>query len=296
MVVVRDDNTRALRLLAGAGDLAVNAVPALLVPLFEEDARFEVRSAPGVGTSYLGFHTAIPPFDDIRVRRAVAHAVDRETLIETKLGGRARLARGWIPPGHWAYEEDVDVHGYDLDRARALLDEAGYPDPDGPGGEPRMTVALRTSSDRFRLSIARAVAAMLGDVGIAVDVRPSETATMIADLNHGRFQMTLLQVPEVFEPHVLSWFFSSDHVPIAGEREGANRWRFRSAALDAALERGRRSAERPARIDAYRDAQRILATELPVAPLWHEDVVAIIGPGARAYDVPRDGRLGTLAR
>ncbi len=296
MLVVRDDNTRALRLLAGAGDLAVNAIPPLLVPLFEDDPRFEIRTAPGVGTSYVGFNTSVAPFDDVRVRRAVAHAIDRETLVETKLGGRALLARGWIPPGHWAYAEDVPTYAYDPERARALLDEAGYPDPDGPGGEPRMRVAFRTSSDRFRLSVTRAIAAMLREVGIEAEVRPSETATMIADLGRGRFQMTFLQVPEVFEPHVLSWFFSSERIPIPGQREGANRWRLASDALDEALERGRRNAAREVRIEAYHDAQRILATELPVAPLWHEDVVAIVGDKARAYDVPRDGRLGTLAR
>ncbi len=296
MVVVRDDNTRALRLLAGAGDLALNTIPPLLVPLFEEDDRFTVRTAPGVGTSYLGFNTSARPFDDLRVRRAVAHAIDREALVEAKLGGRATLARGWIPPGHWAYEEDVETYGYDPARSRALLDEAGFPDPDGPGGEPRMTIAFRTSSDRFRSSVARAVSAMLADVGIHADVRPSETATMIADLNHGRFQMTFLQVPEVFEPHVLSWFFASERIPEDGEREGANRWRIHNAALDAAFERGRANADRETRIAAYAEAQRILAAELPVVPLWHEDVVAIIGPRAEAYDVPRDARLGTLAR
>jgi peptide/nickel transport system substrate-binding protein len=294
-LIIRDDNTRALRLLAGAGDLAVDAVPPLLVPLFERDDRFEVRSAPGVGTAYLGFHMEAEPFDDARVRRAIAHAIDRDTLIEVKLGGRARLARGWVPPGHWAYEEDVPVYDYDPARARALLDEAGLRDPDGDGPAPRASIALRTSTDRFRLSLARAIAAMLRDVGLEVEVRPSETATLIADLNRGRFQLTLLQVPEVFEPHVLSWFFGSDRIPEAGRVEGANRWRLRSPELDAALERGRASHDRDERIAAYRDVQRILATALPVAPLWHEDVTAVIAPDARAYDVPRDGRLGTLA-
>ena len=295
LVVIRDDNTRALRLLAGAGDLAVDAIPPLLVPMFERDDRFEVRSAPGVGTTYLGFHTEAEPLDDVRVRRAIAHAVDRRTLVDVKLGGRAHLASGWVPPGHWAFAGDTPVHDYDPGRARALLDEAGLVDPDGDGPEPRARLVLRASTDRFRLSIARAVAAMLREVGLEVDVRPSETATLIADLNRGRFQITLLQVPEVFEPHVLSWFFGSDRVPSAGSVEGANRWRIRDATLDAALERGRLAHERDARIAAYRDVQHILATELPVAPLWHEDVTAIIGPNARAYDVPRDGRLGTLA-
>jgi ABC-type transport system substrate-binding protein len=136
---------------------------------------------------------------------------------------------------------------------------------------------------------------MLGDVGVAVDVRPSELATLLADLDAGRFELATLQVPEVFEPHVLSWFFGSEHVP-GGGREGANRWRMRNATLDAALERGRATPVRAERIAAYAEAQRILAAQLPVIPLWHEDVVAVTGPRARDFDVPRDGRFATLAR
>jgi peptide/nickel transport system substrate-binding protein len=136
---------------------------------------------------------------------------------------------------------------------------------------------------------------MLERVGVVVDVRPTETATLIADLGKGQFELTMLQVPEVVEPHVLSWFFGSDRIPSA-EREGANRWRLRSDALDAALERGRLTTDRAERVAAYREAQHILARRLPVIPLWHEDVVAVEGPRARDFDVPRLGRFGTLAR
>jgi len=293
-IVVRDDNTRALRLLAGSADLAVDAVPPLLIPMFESDPRFEVESAPGVGTTYIGFNLQVPALSDLRVRRAIAHAINRQLLVDAKLGGRASLARGWVPPGHWAYEADVPTYDYDPERARRLLDEAGLADPPGP--DPRLVLTLRTSTDRFRLSVARAMAAMLARVGVEVDVRPSEAATLIADLNKGRFEMTLLQVPEVFEPHVLSWFFASDRIPEQGVTEGANRWRFRHARFDAALERGRASHVRQERRAAYSEVQRILATQLPVVPLWHEDVVAVLGARAAGYDVPRDGRLGTLAR
>lgn len=295
MIVVRDDNTRALRLLAGKGDLAMNAVPPLLVPMFAADARFRVRTAPGIGTTYLGTNLDAPALRDVRVRRAIAHAIDRALLVRAKLGGRAHLASGFVPTGHWAYAEDVPTYGYDPARARALLDEAGLRDPDGAGPAPRLRLTLRTSTDRFRQSIARAIAAMLAEVGIAVEVRPSELATLIADLDAGRFELATLQVPEVFEPHVLTWFFGGEHVPGPG-REGANRWRMRSAALDAALERGRTTTVRSERIAAYRDAQRILAEQLPVIPLWHEDVVAITGARAADFDVPRDGRFATLAR
>ncbi len=294
MVVVRDDNTRALRLLAGRADLALNAVPPLLVPMFEGDGRFRVRTAPGVGTTYLGTNLEAPALRDVRVRRALALAIDRARIVRAKLGGRARLASGFVPPGHWASVPGLPSWDFDPVRARALLDEAGLRDPDGSGPAPRLRLTLRTSTDRFRQSIARAIAAMLGDVGVEVEVRPSELATLLADLDAGRFELATLQVPEVFEPHVLTWFFGSEHVP-GGGREGANRWRMRDAALDAALERGRATPDRAARIAAYGDAQRVLAAQLPVIPLWHEDVVAVTGARAAAFDVPRDGRFATLA-
>lgn len=294
-VVVRDDNTRALRLLGGGGDLALNCVPPLLVPLLASDPRFRVRSTPGIGTTYLGFNLTAPALGDVRVRHAIAYAIDRSLLVQAKFQGRARLARGWIPPGHWAYEADVPTYDFDPARARALLDEAGLRDPDGDGPEPRLRLALRTSTDRMRQSIARAIGAMLGDVGIEVDVRPSEVATLIADLNRGRFELATMQVPEVFEPHVLSWFFGSDKIPGAG-REGANRWRYHNPELDRLFAAGIATTVRAERRAIYVDAQRILATDLPVVPLWHEDVVAITSRRAAAFDVPRDGRYGTLAR
>jgi len=291
MLVVRDDNTRALRLLAGAGDLAQNAIPALLLPLFEHDSRFAVQSAPGVGTTYIGLNLDAPALHDVRVRRAIAYALDRRALIRAKLGGYARLASSWIVPGHWAHTEAIARYGYDVARAKALLRDAGLTAVDD---RPALTLSLRCGNDRFRQSIARAIAAMLAEVGIAVEIRSTEIATLIADLGAGRFEMTMLEVPEVVEPHVLSWFFGSDHVPGEGH-EGANRWRMRSAALDAALERGRANTDLGVRFDAYREAQRILADELPVIPLWHEDVVSVKSRRARAIVVPRLGRFDVLA-
>ena len=137
---------------------------------------------------------------------------------------------------------------------------------------------------------------MWREVGVDVRVRSSDNATLIADLNRGRFQLCLLAVPEVIEPHVLSWFFASDRIPSGQVAAGANRWRFSDPSLDAAFERGRVSSVRAERVRAYAEVQRILASELPVVPLWHRDVVAVLGPGATGFVVPRHGRFSTLAR
>lgn len=289
--VVRDDNTRALRLLAGAADVVINGVPPLLVPLFSDRNTFQVKRARGIGTAYLGTRTDRGPLSNVKVRQALSLLIDRDAIIKHKLGGRALTARGWITPGHWAFAQDLPAPRFDPKAAAALLDEAGYPLRDGT----RMQLVLRCGSDRFRQSLAHAIAAMARQVGVAIDVRPSEVATLIADLNRGRFDLGLLEVPEVIEPHVLSWFFGSDRIPDGHRIEGANRWRFRSTALDAALEAGRVTVDRTQRMAAYREAQHILARDLPVVPLWHEDVVAVLGSRARDLVVPRDARFSTLA-
>ena len=102
-----------------------------------------------------------------------------------------------------------------------------------------------------------------------------------------------IQVPEVIEPHVLSWFFDSTRIP-GPQSEGANRWRYANRELDTMFEQGRTQIERERRRTVYEAIQRMLARDLPVLPLWQPETVAVVRRGS-AFDVPRDGRFGTLA-
>ncbi len=285
-VVIHDENTRALRMLGGAGDVALASIPPLLVPMFEDDPRFVVRTAEGTGTVYLGIETEHPSVADVRVRRAIAMAIDREAIADGKYEGLARVAESWIPEGHWASDPEARAPSFDPAGARALLREAGVADG--------TRLVLRCSSDRIRVSTAAAIAAMLADVGLDVEVRPSETGVLLADLDAGRFDLTLMALPELFEPHVLARFFDSRSIP--GEGGGANRWRFRSRELDAALDRGVSTLELGARRDAYAEVQRVLARELPVVPLVHERVTLVASARAGLDAAPRDGRYAFLVR
>jgi peptide/nickel transport system substrate-binding protein len=287
-VVVHDDNVRALRMLAGGGDLAQSVLPALLLPLFEGRGALSLRTAKGAGTTYIAINLLDAQLRDLRLRQAIAYAIDRPQLIRHKLGGRAALASSWLPEGHWAHAADTPVYPFDPAAARRLLEQ-----PDRAGPAP--SFVLRTSSDRSVVSLARALAGMLAEVGIRLEVRPSETASLLSDLARGRFQLALMQVPEVFEPNVLSWFFASDRIPEPGVREGGNRFRFRSAELDRLLDEGKREHDLARRKAVYRAAQHLLARELPIIPLWHEDVVAVVSQRLADYRVPRDARFGTLA-
>src|SRR5690606_8363240 len=179
---VADANARALMLVGGSADLTQNSIRIDLVDDLDERPRVEVERGPGALLTYLMMNNRDPLLEDVRVRRAIAHAIDRERVIEAKLGGRAILATGLLPPQHWAYEADVPRYEHDPARARALLDEAGFPDPDGPGGRPRMTLVFKTSSDQFRLALARVWASQLAEVGVAVEVQSFESQTVFSDI------------------------------------------------------------------------------------------------------------------
>ena len=285
-VVIHDENTRALRMLGGAGDLALASIPPLLIPMFERDPRFVVRTADGTGTVYLGIETEHGVLADVRVRRAIAMALDRVAIADGKYEGLASVAESWIPEGHWASDPSARIAPFDPDQARALLDEAGVP--------PGTRWVLRCSSDRTRVSTANAMAAMLADVGVDVEVRPSETGILLADLDGGRFDLALMALPELFEPHTMGRFFDSHSIP--GEGGGANRWRFRSPDLDAALARGVATLDRTERTAAYAEVQQVLARELPVIPIVHERVTLVATARARVDAAPRDGRYAFLTR
>ncbi len=291
VLVVRDDNTRALRLIGGAADLAIDNVPALLVPRLATEPRLAVASVPSAGTTYLGFNLEHPILRDVRVRHAIAYAIDRDSIIRGKFGGRATAATSLIPEGHWAKHRTLVTDGFDPGRAREELDAAGYaPDANGV----RLRVVLRTSTDRFRQGLARAIANMLADVGIAAEVRTTEFAVLLDDLNRGKFELATLQLPELFDPHVLSIFFASHRIPGPG-REGSNRWRFRNAEMDALLAVGESEMDRSRRTEIYGRVQEIMARELPVIPLWHEHVVVVGTRQLIALGAPRHGRFSLLS-
>jgi peptide/nickel transport system substrate-binding protein len=289
VVTLHDPNTLALRLLHGEGDVA--ELKPELYPLFEGRPDFEVASARTSGMTYLGIHCEHGPLADVAVRRALAMALDRDGLRRAMLGGHAVASTGVLPPSHWAYTADVARHRFDPAASRLALRAAlGV-------GAPPLRLTLRVSSQRFAITAAQALTAMLHDVGVEVDVRPSELATLLSDLKAGRFDLTLLTVPDLSDPFGLGFWFGSASIPTPeNPSAGGNRWRFRDAALDAALDAGLRALGPDARRPHYRRVQQVLADQLPVIPLWHADVVFALRRPYRGLRPRGDGQLDFLLR
>lgn len=290
--IVGNATTRLLEARSGGLDLLQNAVPPYAVKFLRRDPQLRVLTAPGSSYQYLGYNLEDPIVGDVRVRQALSHAVDREELIAYALQGLARPATGLFPPEHWAYAPDVPVYPHDPARARALLDEAGYPDPDGDGPGVRFTLSYKTSTDKTAVEVARIIAAQFRKVGVGVEVRSFEWGTFFADVKKGDFQLMSLRWIGVSDPDVLHYLFHSASVPPAG----ANRGRYRNPRVDAWLDESRSETDPARRRLLYRKVQRAVAADCVYTSLWWLDNVVVLRRGFDGFEPLPGGEYTSLAR
>lgn len=289
---IRDDTTRVLQLLNGQVDLVQNAVPLVMAQWLQERAKLEMESDTGINYAYLAFNLREPLLKNHKVREAIALAIDRDSLIHYRLKGFARPATGILAPSNPYYEGEVATYAFNPERAKALLDEAGWPDPDGAGPKPRFTLTLKTSNKRDRVAMARAISGQLAQVGIELRVQPYEWGTFFRDIKTGNFQLYSSTWVGVTEPDIYYNTFDSGQTP----PRGANRGYYSNPALDRLLEQGRKSTDFLVRKRIYSRVQKILAEDLPYVSLWYEDNVAFLRPEVRGYALRPDSSLLGLAR
>ncbi len=262
--IVPDGTVRALELKKGVLHFVQNDIEPDVVPWLQEKAGLEVLRYPGTSFQYLGMNLRDPRLQDRRVRQAIAVAIDREAIIRHLLKGLALPATGLLSPGHWAYEPDVQTHPHDPAKARALLDEAGYPDPDGSGPLPRFRLSYKTTTVDLRRRIAEAFQEQLAQVGIALDIRTYEWGTFYADIRKGNFHLYSLAWVGINDPDIYYSVFHSQMSP----PQGNNRGFYAHPRIDALTEAGRRAMDIHERKRIYSKVQKLVAEDLPYIPLW----------------------------
>ncbi len=269
--VIPNDTTRLLELQKGCVDLLQNSIPPYALKFLNRHPDIRVIQQAGINYSYVGFNLEDPILRDIRVRRAIAHAINRDEIISHILQGTVRKASGLLAPEHWANNSNVRTYSYDPVLSRTLLDEAGYPDPDGEGPKPRFFLSYKTSLNKTRKEIASVIQQQLENVGIKVEIRSLEWGTLFGDIKSGNFQIYTLTWVGLIEPDIYYYIFHSSSFPPGG----ANRGRYRDPMIDSLLLRGREETDQNERKKHYKEVQRILAEQVPYVSLWyHDDVVA----------------------
>ncbi len=259
-----DGNIRFLELKAGSVNFCLNGVDPDALPAVAQTRRLVVEECPGGNVSYLGFNLRDRALADVRVRRAIAMAIDRETIVRTIWKGHADIVESILPPGSWALDADIPAVRYNPGKAKRLLDQAGYRDPDGDGPFPRLRLTYKTSQNEVRRNVATVIQEQLRQVGIAVEIQSLEWGTFFSDVKKGNFQMYGLTWVGIADPDIYYHAYHSKSVP----PEGANRGGYANPDVDRLAESARREPSKARRREMYREVQRILARDLPVLPLW----------------------------
>jgi peptide/nickel transport system substrate-binding protein len=269
--VIPDDTTRALELRKGSAHIApANSFPPDMVQTLERQSNLVVQRHPGTSLAYLAFNLRDPILKDVRVRQALAYAIDRQSILHYLLRDSGRLAANLLPPEHWAYDPGVTSYPYDPKKADSLLDAAGY--PRGPDGV-RLHFTMKTSTVESARLLAAVLQQQLRKVGIALDIRTYEFATFYSDVTKGAFQLYSLrwigysnQDPDIFEDA----FHSASFAP-----KRANRGYYSNPEVDRLLEEGRRTVDQGERKRIYSKVQQILSRDLPYINLWYLDNVLV---------------------
>jgi peptide/nickel transport system substrate-binding protein len=267
-MVVPDNTTRALELRKGSADIVINALPSDMVFTLERDPKLAVLHAPGTIMAYMAFNLRDPILKQVLVRQALAYAIDRRPLVEHLMGGFARLANSVLPPESWAYNGNVPAYNHDPERARQLLDRAGYPAVNGV----RFHLTMKTSTEESTRLMVAVLQQQLRDVGIALDIRTFESATFYSDVTRGLFQLYSMRWSGGNEdPDIFEYLFHSAKFP----PNGANRGYFSDPRVDALIDQARREPDQKARKQIYAELQLILTEQVPYIDLWYLDNVLI---------------------
>jgi peptide/nickel transport system substrate-binding protein len=268
--IVPDTTTRALELRKGSADIAINSLTPDLVGTLKRERNLEILRHPGTSLAYLAFNLRDPILKDVKVRQALAFAIDRGPMLHYLFGDTGRLADSVLPPEHWAYNGNVSHYPYDPVKANALLDSAGYVRAkDGI----RFHLIMKTSTEEPTRLIAAVMQQQLRNIGIALDIRSFEFATFYSDVLKGAFQLYSLrwigysnQDPDIFE----DVFHSASFPP-----KRANRGRYSNPEVDRLVELGRRTVDQQKRREVYGEVQQILARDLPYIDFWYMDNIMV---------------------
>ncbi|MBI2646398.1 MAG: ABC transporter substrate-binding protein, partial [Deltaproteobacteria bacterium] len=224
--VIKDDNTRVLKLKKGEVDLIQNALNYDSLAKLSKESTLSFTKSPGITYAYLGLNLKDPLLKNKKVRQAIAYAIDREEIIEHLLENMATPANSILSSQNGYTEPAVRSYTYDPQKAKKLLKESGVSLP--------MTLIFKTSTDIQAVNTARLISDHLKKVGIMVELRTHEWGTFFNDIQTGNFQLFSSRWVGVTDPDILYEIFHSSNVP-----PGKNRVFYMNPKVDKLTSEGR---------------------------------------------------------
>lgn len=284
--VIADMNALQAELQSGRVDIA--PLPTSLSPdavkRLETDPNLQVKVFSGSNVVLLTLNTQSPPLDNVKVRQAIAYAIDRQAMIQSLLMGYGKLAHSIIPEESWAYSTG-QTYSYDPAMAKKLLSEAGVR-IDKP-----VVYKLSGSSISGR-QYAGVIQNYLKEVGIPVEIQTPEQNTLFDELRRGNFEIAYTQwVGGNQDPIFYKDLFATSEIPTQ-TRPSRNRSRYNNPELDALLEEAVNTFDRERAKELYRKIQDVVSRDVPVFPLWYQSNIVIARKNVGNIQVNASGDWG----
>ena len=239
-----------------------------------------IVSGPRVGTTYFALNENVEPLGDVRVRKALQQAIDRQAILDALFGGQGQLENGIFPHGLYGFNEDLPAISYDPEAAKALLEEAGY------GGGFDMVIAADSSASTSTTQAIEIIAAQLGEIGVNAQIQNMDEATWLATRNSGEMvsYMSTWSADYNDPDNFIYTFFGSE------ENTKLRSLNYKDQEVIDRVQQARSIVDPDARIQEYHDLEEKLITEdaawIPMYSRLHSFAV---GKRVQGFEVPWNG-------
>ncbi|WP_339214175.1 glutathione ABC transporter substrate-binding protein [Solibacillus sp. FSL W8-0372] len=274
--VVPESATRVAEIQSGYAHIIGAVEPGQVANVNSFDGASVLETASS-SLTYLGFNTEKEPFNDPKVRQAISKAIDRPTLIEGIYEGYGIPAISPLAPGIFGYTEDVTSMAYNMDEAKALLEEAGYADG--------FKTTIWTNDNPARQQVAIVLQENLKQLNIQAEIEVMEFGSYLEKTAAGEHDMFILgwSNPTGDADYGLyALFHSSQH------GDPGNRSFYSSDKVDELLEKGRREADPAAREAIYKEALQLISDESPMAFVLHPYTLTGVSDKVSGFNVGTD--------
>ena len=271
---ISEPSTALSALQAGEIDWT-DSIPPQRVAQLKNDESIHLAVTPSNDYWYLALNEAKPPWNDVRVRRALAYAIDRDAIVQATSYGTAVANQLAIPTGNPWYTR-YDAYRYDIDTAKRLLAEAG--------AKPTTMDMLVSSEYPETVTAAQVIADNLAPLGITVKIRTVDMATWLDEQNSGHFDMLMMGWLGNIDPD--DFYYAQHHTG-----GSSNAQKYSNPEVDHLLEAARVETDQRARHDDYAKAATLIADQVSYLYLYNPSVIQGWTPNLTGYEARRDGAI-----
>lgn len=290
--IIPDNTTRVASLEAGDIDLVHSPLSPQDIQRVKENDEFVVEEKEGLGYTYLNFNQESELLEDVKVRQAISHLVNKEVISKDIYRAMDNPALSPLIPSSWAYTDDVPKFEHDVEISKQLFEEAGWKDTDGDGFYDKdgniFTIELSThSEDPNRMQMVEYLQNEFEKNGVKVEVITNEWSTFSSNMMEGKFDIALLGWLNLTDPDraMYNQFHSTS---------GSNYGKYNNPKVDELLDEARASSEQENRKELYQEIAQIVTEDVAYDVVLYQGYYAMYGKNVEGFSPYSTGSFYSL--